>query len=603
MREAVPAELCVKGREVFEPRLTADGRTVVYGEAEQKVVSLCWHDLAAVEGRQARRITPEPPMRPAWGMGGGTWCFVPTPGAVATDRSDVAYVAADGNLWLLSPLEGTTRQLTDVGEGRSVSGPSCLGRSIAFVVDLAEVWVLDRVTGDMRRVDDGSFGFVIDAALATDTSVEWMAWSAPNMPWDESVRCVANLGDRSISVHRYDGSVRQPRRHPDGRSMVISDATGTAVVWCGNAPVVVDTCEHAGPTWGPGDHNFDPSPDGQQVAFTRNEGGFGRLCIADITTGDVRELGRGVHGQVHWRGDTIVALRTGAVTPLQLVAYDVASGQRTVLDHGSRTTWQRDHLVEPDLVQIAAEAVDGLPPFVHARLYRSPVPGTDRAIVWLHGGPTDQWQVTFMPRLVYWLSRGWHIVVPDHRGSTGHGRAYTQALHGRWGELDVRDTQAALTWVVQHGVAAPRRVVLMGGSAGGFTALCAAAAAPDNVAAVAVAYPVTDLADLPVNSHRFEQHYTDTLVGPWPAANADYERRSPKYWPHRFVGIPLLVMHGDCDPVVPVQQSIEFVSAVRAAGGDAALHIYSGEGHGFRDPANQIDEYRRLDDFLGRHAG
>lgn len=603
MGEPLAAELCLKGRELFEPRLTDDGRTVVYGEAERKVVGLCWHSLDATGGRAVRRVTPDPPMRAAWGMGGGTWCFAPLPGEAVTDRTDVVYVAADGDLWIMSPIDGAARPLADVGEGRSASGPSCSRTHIAFVVDLSEVWVLDRVTMQTRRIDDGSHDFVIDAASVNDSTVEWVAWSVPNMPWDESMRCVADLVDGEITVHRYVGSVRQPRRHPDGRSMVISDTTGTAVVWCGDVPVVDDRCEHGGPTWGPGDRTFDVSPDGRLVAFTRNEGGFGRLCVADLSTGEVRELGRGVHGQLHWRGDTVVALRTGAVTPLQLVAYHSVTGERTVVDRGTRTEWHRDDLVEPELVEIAAADVHGVPSVVHARLYRSAVTGTARAIVWLHGGPTDQWQVTFMPRLVYWLSRGWNIVVPDHRGSTGHGRAYTQALHGRWGELDVSDTLAAIDWAVQQGVAAPGKVVLMGGSAGGFTALCAAAAAPHSVAAVAVAYPVSDLADLPVNSHRFEQHYTDTLVGPWPAAGALYQQRSPKYWPHRFVDIPLLVMHGDADPVVPVQQSIEFVSAVRAAGGAASLHIYSGEGHGFRDPSNQIDEYHRLDDFLGRHAG
>jgi dipeptidyl aminopeptidase/acylaminoacyl peptidase len=143
----------------------------------------------------------------------------------------------------------------------------------------------------------------------------------------------------------------------------------------------------------------------------------------------------------------------------------------------------------------------------------------------------------------------------------------------------------------------------MGGSAGGFTALGSVAAAPDVFAAAAVAYPVTDLADLPERSHRFERHYTVGLVGPLPSSLQTYLDRSPAHHVDRFVDTPLLVLHGDSDPVVPVEQSRVFAERVRAAGGDVELHVYPGEGHGFRDAAHQLDEYARLEDFLSRHGG
>ena len=131
----------------------------------------------------------------------------------------------------------------------------------------------------------------------------------------------------------------------------------------------------------------------------------------------------------------------------------------------------------------------------------------------------------------------------------------------------------------------------------------AIAADPSRYAAAAVAYPVTDLADLTERSHRFERHYTDTLVGALPAATDEYRRRSPVWHADRFVHRPLLVLHGDADPVVPVEQSRVFVDRVRAAGGDATLHVYEDEGHGFRQRANQLDEFERIGTFLDRVLG
>ncbi|MEI8239452.1 MAG: prolyl oligopeptidase family serine peptidase, partial [Actinomycetota bacterium] len=94
-----------------------------------------------------------------------------------------------------------------------------------------------------------------------------------------------------------------------------------------------------------------------------------------------------------------------------------------------------------------------------------------------------------------------------------------------------------------------------------------------------------------------------SLVGPLPSSLATYVERSPAHHAGRFIGTPLLLLHGDSDPVVPVEQSLVFADRVRSAGGVVELHIYQGEGHGFRDAGHQLDEYARLEDFVARHAG
>jgi dipeptidyl aminopeptidase/acylaminoacyl peptidase len=122
------------------------------------------------------------------------------------------------------------------------------------------------------------------------------------------------------------------------------------------------------------------------------------------------------------------------------------------------------------------------------------------------------------------------------------------------------------------------------------------------VAAAIVAYPVTDLFDLAEHSHRSEAHYTDSLVGRLPDTAALYTERSPMNFVDRLVGTPLLVMHGDSDRVVPVEQSAVFVERCVDAGVAVDFVVYAGEGHGFRRPENQLDEYRRMAAFLGTHV-
>ncbi|MEI7548147.1 MAG: prolyl oligopeptidase family serine peptidase, partial [Actinomycetota bacterium] len=423
----------------------------------------------------------------------------------------------------------------------------------------------------------------------------WMAWSMPHMPWDRS-RIVAAEPNGGWREMRPVAAVQQPREMPDGTPVCVRDDTGWMIVWVGDRPLVDEPFEHAGPTWGSGQRSYAWSPDGLAIAFTRNERGFGRLCVADVESGAVREVARGVHGQLSWEGDRLTALRTGARTPTQIVVYDTITWERTVVSVGPSSHWSPDDLAEPTLVEIAT--AEGM---VHARLYSATEPD-GRLIVWLHGGPTDQWQVTFMPRLMFWRSRGWSILVPDHRGSTGHGREYQQALRGRWGELDVADTVAVARRAQASGWGAPGRTVVIGGSAGGFSALGAVAAEPGLFAAAVLLYPVTDLLDLAERSYRFERHYTDSLVGSRPAADDLYRERSPVWHTDRLTATPMLLLHGDVDPVVPVEQSRVLAERVNAAGGQVELYVYTGEGHGFRQTVNQLDEYRRIGDFLAVHV-
>ena len=594
MGTPIPAARCIGGRDLTEPRLLPGGRALGYVVAEAGTARLVVQPLAtdggAALGMPAVELADNPAIRPGRGLGGGAWWCTP-------DGAAVVYVGADGNLWRQSVRGGSAEQLTTHGPERSATGVhvSPDGTMVAYVIDQEEVFTVPLGGGAPLRRDRGAADFVLDPWVAADGSVRWMAWDVPAMPWDHS-RVVTATRDGLVREQRPTGSVQQPRVLPDGTPICVRDDTGWANVWLGAAPLVSEPTEHAGPTWGAGQRTYAWSPDGSEVAFTRNERGFGRLCVARVADGVVREVARGVHGQLSWEGDRVAALRTGACTPTQVVVYDTRTWERTVVAVGPPPEWRTSELIEPQIVEVPTATGP-----VHARLYLADVPD-GHLIVWLHGGPTDQWQVTFMPRLAYWRSRGYSILVPDHRGSSGHGRDYQQALHTRWGDLDVADTLAVAHTAHREGWGAPGLTVVIGGSAGGFTALGALAIEPGLFAAAVLLYPVTDLLDLAERSYRFERHYTDSLVGPLPAAEALYRERSPVWHTDRLTGTPILLLHGDADAVVPVEQSRVLAERVNAAGGRVQLHVYAGEGHGFRQPLNQLDEYRRIEDFLARHV-
>ncbi len=587
---AIAVERCIVSRDLTEPRLSPDGRSVVYAMSAGGVGALI---IDTLDGSPVRQLTAYPPPRPGRGFGGGCWCWT-------ADGSAVVYAAVDGELWLQPVPTGSVRQLTRHGPDRTAAAATvgADGGRVVYVVDECEVWATRLDDGSHERLDRGTADFVFDPCVSPDgSSVLWQAWNAPDMPWDSARVQRTSVGRTGIDEHQPAASIQQVRFMPDGTIVCLRDDAAWLNLWLDDFPLVDEPFEHGGPTWGMGQRSYVPSPDGRRIAFTRNEDGFGRLCVVDVGTRVIHDVARGVHGQLSWHGGRLAALRSGARTPTQVVFYDDDTWQRTVVAVGPLSGWEDLSLAEPDLVEI--ESTDGST--LHARLYRTDAP-TNQLLCWLHGGPTDQWQVTFMPRIAYWRAQGWNVLVPDHRGSTGHGRAYQQALRGRWGDLDVSDIVDVINHAHTNGWGSPARTAIVGSSAGGFTALGVVAATHRLVAAAVVAYPVTDLSDLAERSHRFERHYTDSLVGPLPDAAALHRQRSPVNFAEQLTSVPLLVMHGDNDPVVPVEQSKALVERCLAAGGLVEFVIYEGEGHGFRKPENQLDEYRRMQGFLATHV-
>ena len=594
------------GRELSEPRLSPDGDTVAFVTTRGGRASIA---LVGVHRSPERTLTTDPPPRPGRPTGGGSFDWLP-------DGSAIVYAAVDGNLWSQDEAGGPPTRLTDQSNDSPATMPAVSpdGTRVAYVIDQRHVAVVGLASDGPWPVrltpPDAEFSF--DPSWSGDSDfVAWHSWRPPAMSWDESTWQIAPAdGSGTIIELPADGfAVQQPRFAPVATDLAyLADRTGWLNLHVFGAerdldrPVVDEPFEHGEPAQGPGQRSFAWSPDGAAIAFTRNEGGFGRLCVVDLASGAVRDVSRAVHGGLDWKGGTLVAIRSGGTTPTQLVAYEVGghgegSWARTVLAVGPVIGFER-HLVEPETVSWPSD--DGVE--IHGRLYRPhDRPGPSPLFVWVHGGPIGQWPVSFNARIAYWLSRGWSVLLPDYRGSSGWGRAYTQALRGRWGELDTADCASGARAAIDRRWTTSDSVVAMGGSAGGFTVLNMLANNPGLFAAAIALYPVTDLRALDLTTHRFEAHTNQRLVGPWPEAADAYRSRSPL---NRAAEIttPLLVLHGTADPVVPIAQTEALVAAMARAGRPIEFHAYDGEGHGWRHPETTADELARIGAFLDRHV-
>ena len=197
-----------------------------------------------------------------------------------------------------------------------------------------------------------------------------------------------------------------------------------------------------------------------------------------------------------------------------------------------------------------------------------------------HGGPTGHAIPMFDPEIAFWTSRGIGVVDVNYGGSTGFGRAYRELLNGAWGIVDVEDCIAAALHLAREGEADGARLAIRGGSAGGYTTLCALTF-HDDFAAGASYYGVADAETLAADTHKFESRYLDSLIGPYPEAAETYRERSPIHYADR-IRAPVILFQGLEDEVVPPSQAETMVAALKANGVPHAYLAFEGEQHGFR---------------------
>jgi dipeptidyl aminopeptidase/acylaminoacyl peptidase len=470
--------------------------------------------------------------------------------------------------------------------------------------------------GSEGRVIVDGHDFFSSPRLSPDgRRLAWLSWDHPNMPWDGSRLWSAEIAaDGGVSeVCQVAGGAResivQPAWSPENRLYFVSDRSGWWNIYRGDAdsasPVCPLSAEFAGPPWTLGMRWYGFLDPGTILACF-SEGGRWHLGTIDVGAG---RLDRLALPYTEFSGlmvqDGCAILRAGCPDgPAAIVLLDLASGSVTELCTAGDLPADSSYLARPEAIACSSE--DGA--ITHAFYYppanpdfRAPPEELPPLIVKSHGGPTGSTSCELRLGTQFWTSRGFAVCDVNYGGSTGYGRAYRERLNGRWGEVDVLDCIAATRFLVAQRRADERRLAITGGSAGGYTTLCALTF-HDLFRAGASHYGVSDLEALAKETHKFESRYLDRLVGPWPEAAALYRARSPIHHVERL-SCPVIFFQGLDDAVVPPNQAELMVEALRRKRLPVAYLTFPGEQHGFRK-AETIQTVLRAElAFYGRVFG
>jgi dipeptidyl aminopeptidase/acylaminoacyl peptidase len=218
-------------------------------------------------------------------------------------------------------------------------------------------------------------------------------------------------------------------------------------------------------------------------------------------------------------------------------------------------------------------------------------------VVIVQGGPTSQARAGRSAQTLFFTTRGYAVLLVNHRGSTGYGRKYMLKQRGRWGLVDVEDCVSGAKYLAEQGKIDGQRTVIMGGSAGGYTVLQTMVDAPEAFTAGICLYGIANQFTLVADTHKFEERYSDKLLGSLPEAAELYRQRSPLFHAGK-IKRPLAIFQGDKDKVVPKDQSDVMVKALQRNGTPCVYHVYEGEGHGFRKAETIEHFYKAIDSFL-----
>lgn len=462
--------------------------------------------------------------------------------------------------------------------------------------------------------------FYSDLALAADGQrLAWVQWHHPNLPWDETVCCVASLSEHNEVLQADVKTMLEGDGINVSQTVFLDDNT---LLLTADWPQLVGSDMDKARDYA-NIYRYDlitetlTAVTSGQLEYSYPHWVFGLQRIAALDARRILAIATGAEGDQlhcidiesghteHWAqqysdfsclcsdaGNSLV-LAGAPDQPTKLISVNADGRTKAVATSVQTNGDELPLLAKQDISQAISLRIGEGRQQSHAYYY---APANSRyqandalppLLVMVHGGPTARCNSSFDIMKQFWTTSGFAILDVNHRGSTGYGRRYRDALLEQWGEVDMQDIVAAIEHVISADLAHPDQVFIRGKSAGGYAVQRVLTQFPHLFAAGASYYGIGDLATLAATTHKFEKYYCDRLLGetydPATARSPQsvYVTRSPLHDMDKLQ-CPLIVFQGSDDKVVPPQLAEQVVSALRERGIAHEYHVYAGEGHGFR---------------------
>ena len=482
------------------------------------------------------------------------------------------------------------RRLIAVREDHGVAGREPVNEIAAVNLESGDEQVL--VSGD---------DFYSSPRLSPDGGrLAWLTWNHPNMPWDGTRLMVCDLDALGAPanveqvVGGQDESIFQPEWSPEGTLHFVSDRTGWWNLYRWHRKRIEALCEKEAefglPQWAFGMSTYAfVSP--ERIACAYGERGTSHLALLDTESGELEPVETPYSGISFVRADEatgdIVFRGSSSADTACIVRLDVSTGHHEVLRRAGDLGIDPGFLSVPEPIEFPTENGQTAYGFFYSPKnedYVAPEGDLPPLLVMSHGGPTGATSTALDPEVQYWTSRGIAVLDVNYGGSTGYGREYRRRLDGAWGVVDVEDCENGALYLAERGLVDGGRLMITGGSAGGYTTLCALAFT-DTFAAGASHFGVSDVEALAKETHKFESRYLDRLIGPYPERSELYRERSPVQYTGRL-SCPVIFFQGLEDEVVPKEQAETMFAALREKGLPVSYVPFEGEQHGFRRAEN-----------------
>ncbi len=488
-------------------------------------------------------------------------------------------------------LDHTRGRLICVREDHTVQNAEAVNTIVALSMDAND---------DCGVVLTGGNDFYSSPRVSPDgTQLAWLTWNHPNMPWDGCELWVGEFGpDGTLASTRWVAgsvaeSIFQPEWSPEGVLYFASDRNGWWNLQRISAEGEIESvtrskAELGMPQWlfGMSLYAF-ASPD--LVVCSHVEQGVSRLETIETQTGKLTVIDSPFTDiQFLKAANGVAVFRAGSPTEVaSITKFDVATGQFETLRRANEQEVYPQYFSVPRAIEFPTES--GLT--AHGFFYPPQNPDfraldgeKPPLIVKSHGGPTAAASTALSLSVQFWTSRGFAVLDVNYGGSTGYGRQYRERLNKKWGIVDVDDCVNGAKYLVDRGEVDGQRLIITGGSAGGYTTLCALTFR-NAFRAGASHFGVSDAEALARDTHKFESQYLTGLLGPYPARKDIYFERSPINFTERL-SCPVIFFQGLEDKVVPPNQAEKMVEAIRSKGIPVAYAAFEGEQHGFRQAQN-----------------